>query len=81
MISLFISLFIDPHYPVAHIIPNYPPQIAEVGVIIKPKIRRINSNDFSKSHEAVLAGEKAAAEALPKLKEIVDKLRSDGRLN
>jgi len=39
------------------------------------------SADFSKRHEAVLEGEKAAIEALPKIQGIVNKLKQEGRLN
>jgi NTE family protein len=50
-------------------------QLARADVVIKPKVGYIGSADFSKRHEAVLEGEKAAIEALPKIKEIVDRLK------
>lgn len=56
-------------------------QISKADVVIRPKVGYIGSADFSKRHEAVLEGEKAAIEALPKIQEIVDKLRQEGRLN
>jgi hypothetical protein len=37
--------------------------------------------DFSKRHEATLEGEKAMLEALPKIQEIINELRQEGRLN
>ncbi|MBI3378709.1 MAG: patatin-like phospholipase family protein [Nitrospirae bacterium] len=56
-------------------------QLSKADVVIKPKVGYIGSADFSKRHEAVLEGEKAAIEALPKIQEIVNKLRLEGRLN
>jgi NTE family protein len=55
-------------------------QLAKADVVIKPKVGYISSSDFSKRHEAVLEGEKAATEALPKVKEVIDRLRLEGRL-
>ena len=56
-------------------------QLAKADVVIKPKVGYIVSSDFSKRHEAVLEGEKAAIEALPKILEIMNKLKQEGRLN
>jgi NTE family protein len=56
-------------------------QLARADVVIKPKVGYIVSSDFSKRHEAVLEGEKAAIEALPKILEIMNKLKQEGRLN
>ncbi len=56
-------------------------QLSKADVVIKPKVGYIGSADFSKRHEATLEGEKAAIEVLPKIKEIVNKLRQEGRLN
>ncbi|RJQ40903.1 MAG: patatin-like phospholipase family protein [Nitrospiraceae bacterium] len=56
-------------------------QLSKADVVIKPKVGYISSGDFSKRHEAVLEGEKAAIEALPKIQEIVNKLKQEGRLN
>jgi len=55
-------------------------QLAKADVVINPKVGHISSSDFSKRHEAVLEGEKAATEAMPKVKEIIEKLRMEGRL-
>ncbi|MBM4331488.1 MAG: patatin-like phospholipase family protein [Deltaproteobacteria bacterium] len=55
-------------------------QCAKADVVIKPKVGHIGSSDFSKRHEAILEGEKAAAEALPKIKEIIEKLKAEGKL-
>jgi NTE family protein len=56
-------------------------QLAKADFVIRPKVGYIGSSDFSKRHEAVLEGEKAAVETLPRIKELVDKLRREGRLN
>ena len=55
-------------------------QLAKADVVIKPNVGYISSSDFSKRHEAVLEGEKAATEALPKVKEVIERLRLEGRL-
>jgi NTE family protein len=55
-------------------------QCSKADVVIRPKVGHIGSTDFSKMHEAILEGEKAAAEALPKVKEIIDRLIKEGRL-
>lgn len=56
-------------------------QLARADVVIRPKVGYIGSSDFSKRHEAVLEGEKAAIEAMPKIQEIMNKLKQEGRLN
>ncbi len=55
-------------------------QCSQADVVIRPKVGHIGSTDFSKRHEAILEGEKAATEAMPKVKEMIDKLRMQGRL-
>ena len=55
-------------------------QCSRADVIIKPRVGHIGSSDFSKRHEAILEGEKAATEALPKIKEIMERLRKEGRI-
>jgi NTE family protein len=49
-------------------------------VVIKPKVGHIGSTDFSKRHEAILEGEKAALEALPQIMQIITRLRAEGKL-
>jgi NTE family protein len=56
-------------------------QLSKADVVIKPKVGYIGSADFSKRHEATLEGEKAAIEVLPKIQEIVNRLKHEGRLN
>ncbi len=55
-------------------------QCSRADLVIKPKVGHISSSDFNRRHEAVLEGEKAASEALPKVQEILEKLRREGRL-
>ncbi len=55
-------------------------QLARADVVIRPKVGYIASDDFSKRHEAVLEGEKAAMEALPAIQNIVARLKQEGRL-
>ena len=55
-------------------------QLSNADVVIKPKVGHIASFDFSKRHEAILEGEKAASEALPHILKIVTQLRNEGRL-
>jgi NTE family protein len=55
-------------------------QIRNADVLIRPRVSHINSSDFDRRHEAILEGEKAAVEALPKILQILNKLRQEGRL-
>lgn len=55
-------------------------QLSQADVVIKPKVGHIGSADFSKKHEAILEGEKAALEGLPQIIRIVARLREEGRL-
>jgi NTE family protein len=55
-------------------------QINQADVIIRPKVGYISSSDFSKRHEAILEGEKAAIEVLPQIRGILAQLQQEGRL-
>jgi NTE family protein len=55
-------------------------QLSKADVVIKPKVSHIGSADFSKRHEAILEGEKAAIEALPQITAIITQLRLEGKL-
>ena len=55
-------------------------QLAKADVVVKPRVGHISSADFSKKHEAILEGEKAAIEALPQITAIMTQLRQEGRL-
>jgi NTE family protein len=56
-------------------------QLARADVVIRPKVAYIGSSDFTKRHEAVLEGEKAALEALPKIEEVMARPRGGGRIS
>jgi NTE family protein len=55
-------------------------QLKNADVVIRPRVSQIGSSDFDKRHEAILEGEKAAADALPQIQKILAKLRQEGRL-
>ena len=55
-------------------------QCSRADVLVKPRVGHIASSDFSRRHEAILEGEKAAADAIPKITEILERLRQEGRL-
>jgi len=55
-------------------------QLAQADVVIRPKVGYIGSSDFSKKHEAVMEGEKATIEVMPRILEIITQLRLEGRL-
>ncbi len=55
-------------------------QLKNADVVIKPKVGHIGSSDFSKRHEAIMEGEKAAVEAMPAINQIIAKLKQEGRL-
>ena len=55
-------------------------QVTKADVVIRPKVGSLGGTDFTKRHEAVLEGEKAALAVLPKIQDTVNKLRSEGRL-
>lgn len=55
-------------------------QLAQADVVIRPKVGHIGSADFSKRHEAILEGEKAAIETLPQIVALITQLRQEGRL-
>ena len=55
-------------------------QLEKADVVIRPKVGHIASGDFTKRHEAILEGEKAASAALSKIREILEPFRKAGRL-
>ena len=55
-------------------------QLRNADVVIRPRVSHISSSDFDRRHEAILEGERAAMEALPRIQVILDKLRKEGRL-
>ncbi|MBW6502871.1 patatin-like phospholipase family protein [bacterium] len=48
-------------------------QLPRADVVIQPKVGYIASGDFTKRHEAILEGEKAAQAALPKIQALLEK--------
>lgn len=55
-------------------------QLSRADIVIRPRVGHIGSSDFSKRHEAVLEGEKAAIEAIPDIINIINKFKQEGRL-
>src|SRR4030067_2572352 len=55
-------------------------QLTKADIVIRPKVGYIGSSDFTKKHEAVLEGEKAALGALPEINALIRKLQQEGRL-
>ena len=55
-------------------------QLRNADVVIRPQVNQIGSSDFEKRNEAILEGEKAASLALPQIRQLLDKLRQEGRL-
>jgi len=55
-------------------------QLQRADVVIRPRVGHIGSGDFEKRHEAILEGERAAIEVMPRIKELLSQLRADGRL-
>ncbi|TAN42890.1 MAG: patatin-like phospholipase family protein [Nitrospirae bacterium] len=55
-------------------------QLSRADFVIRPKVGYIGSAEFDKRNEAILEGEKAALEVLPKIKELMSKLAQEGRL-
>ena len=55
-------------------------ELSRADVVIRPKVGYIGSAEFEKRNEAILEGEKAAYEALPKIRDIIARLTQAGRL-
>ena len=55
-------------------------QLKNADIVIKPKVGNIGSSDFTKRHEAIMEGEKAAEAAIPAINQIITRLRQEGRL-
>jgi len=56
-------------------------QLAKADIVISPKVGYLGNSDFTKRHEAVLEGEKAALAVLPKIQEIIARLKQEGRID
>lgn len=55
-------------------------QLPRADVVIRPRVGHIGSSDFLKRHEAILEGERAAQEMIPRIAALLDRLRREGRL-
>ncbi|GAB4488913.1 MAG: patatin-like phospholipase family protein [Thermodesulfovibrionales bacterium] len=55
-------------------------QLNRADVVIRPRVGSIGSSDFDSRHDAVLEGEKAALEAMPRIQALLNELRASGRL-
>lgn len=55
-------------------------QLKSADVVIKPKVGYIGSSDFTKRHEAIMEGEKAAADAMQSINIVINNLKKEGRL-
>jgi len=53
-------------------------QLGRADVVIRPSVGHIGAADFSKRHEAILEGEKATLSALPKINQIISRMRQEG---
>ncbi|HZV48051.1 MAG TPA: patatin-like phospholipase family protein [Thermodesulfovibrionales bacterium] len=56
-------------------------QLARADIVISPKVGHLGSTDFTKRHEAVIEGEKAALAVLPKIQEIIARLKQERRID
>lgn len=54
--------------------------ISQADVVIKPIVGFVGSADFSQRNQAIMEGEKAALAAMPRINELLAKLRREGRL-
>jgi NTE family protein len=51
-------------------------EVAEADIVIRPVTAELPATDFAGRHRAVLEGEKAAAAAMPEIKERLARLRN-----
>jgi NTE family protein len=54
--------------------------LSRADVVIKPNVGFVGSADFTRRHEAIMEGERAAQAAMPMIEALVTKLRQDGRI-
>ena len=55
-------------------------QTLRADIVIRPSVGHIGSADFTRKHEAILEGEKAAMAAMPAIQGLLSGLRQSGRL-
>lgn len=56
-------------------------QLSRADIVIRPLVGHIGSADFDKRNELIIEGEKAALQALPKIREMLEQFRQHGRLS
>lgn len=54
-------------------------QLQKADVVIKPNVASIGTSDFTKRHEAVLEGERAATAALPAIKAAISRAKTGNK--
>lgn len=54
-------------------------QLSRADVVIRPLVGQIGAVDFTRRHEAILEGERSAVQALPKIREILSRVRPEWR--
>ncbi len=55
-------------------------QLQRADLVIRPRVGHIGSGEFEKRHEAILEGERATIEVMPRIREMLSQFRADGRL-
>jgi len=55
-------------------------QLGKADAVIRPNVGHIGAADFTKIHEAILEGEKATLNALPKINQIISRMRQEGSI-
>ena len=56
-------------------------QLSRADIVIRPLVGHIGSADFDRRNDAIMEGEKAALQALPRIREIVEQFRQKGMLH
>jgi NTE family protein len=54
--------------------------VNKADVVIKPNVGFVGSADFTRRHEAIMEGERAAQAAMPMIEALLKKLRQEGRI-
>jgi NTE family protein len=55
-------------------------QLTRADVVIRPDVGGIGSGDLTRRHDAIMEGEQAAVAAMPAIRELLGRLRAEGRL-
>ena len=59
---------------------NINAQLKNADIVIRPNVKDIGSTEMEKFNQAIFEGEKAATAAMPEIRKIIDKLRTQGRM-